>query len=349
MSDKFITIAGRDIGPGHPAFVIAEVSQSHDGSLGLAHAFIDAAAEAGADAVKFQTHIAAAESTFDEPFRVRFSKQDETRYDYWQRMEFTPAQWAGLADHAAERKIIFLSSAFSVAAVELLEEIGVPAWKVGSGEYKSSDLLAAMTATNKPVLLSTGMSNWDEISASVETLRGLGAPLAMFQCTSRYPTALADVGLNVIDDMRDRYGCPVGLSDHSGSPHPSLAAIAKGADMIEVHFALDMNMFGPDVPVSLDPANLALLCGARDAVAEMAGHPVDKDAAAEALSEMRGLFTKSLAPASPLSAGTVLTADMLTAKKPGTGIPADRLAEVVGRELAADVSPDRLLKLEDLV
>ncbi len=349
MSNKSITIAGREIGPGHPAFVIAEVSQSHDGSLGLAHAFIDAAAQAGADAVKFQTHIAAAESTFDEPFRVRFSKQDETRYDYWRRMEFTPAQWAGLADHAAERNIIFLSSAFSVAAVELLEEIGVPAWKVGSGEYKSSDLLAAMTATKKPVLLSTGMSNWDEISASVETLRGLGAPLAMFQCTSRYPTALAEVGLNVIDEMRDRYGCPVGLSDHSGSPHPSLAAIAKGADMIEVHFALDMNMFGPDVPVSLDPANLSLLCDARDAVAEMAGHPVDKDAAAEALSEMRGLFTKSLAPVGPLSAGTVLAAEMLTAKKPGTGIPADRLAEVVGRELAADVSPDRLLKLEDLV
>ncbi len=349
MNDNSITLAGHEIGRDRPAFVIAEVSQSHDGSLGLAHAFIDAAAEAGADAIKFQTHIAAAESTLDEPFRVRFSEQDETRYDYWKRMEFTPEQWTGLADHATARELVFLSSAFSVAAVELLEKIGVPAWKVGSGEYKSTDLLSAMTATKKPVLLSTGMSDWDEISASVGTVRDLGAPLALFQCTSSYPTALAEVGLNVIEEMRTRYGCPVGLSDHSGSPHPSLAAIARGADMIEIHFALDMKMFGPDVPVSLNPAGLALLCEARDAVAEMDGNPVDKNNAAKALTEMRDLFTKSIAPVRPLSAGTVLTADMLTAKKPGTGIPADQLADLVGRELAVDVSADRLLKLEDLV
>ena len=346
MSSR-IEIAGRTVGPGQPAFVIAEVGQSHDGSLGMAHAFIDTAAACGADAIKFQTHIAAAESTLDEEFRVKFSRQDETRFDYWRRMEFSPEQWAGLAAHAAEKGIVFLSSAFSVAAVELLRELGLAAWKVGSGEYRSDDLWQAMAAGGAPILLSTGMSEWREIEAAVERVRELGAPLALFQCTSRYPTALEHVGLNIIDDLR-RFGCPVGLSDHSGSVHPSLAALARGADMIEVHLTLDRRLFGPDVPVSLTPPELTLLCEARDALVTMAQNPVDKDAMAADLREMRGLFSKSLAPTRTLSAGTQLTADMLTAKKPGTGIPTAELDDVVGRRLVADVGPERLLRREDL-
>ena len=344
---SLIDIAGRAIGPGQPAFVIAEVAQSHDGSLGMAHAFIDTAAESGADAIKFQTHIAAAESTLDEEFRVKFSRQDESRFDYWRRMEFSPAQWAGLATHAAEQGIVFLSSAFSVAAVELLRELGLAAWKVGSGEYRSQDLWQAMAANGAPILLSTGMSEWREIEAAVERVGELGVPLALFQCTSRYPTKLAEVGLNVIDELR-RFGCPVGLSDHSGSVHPSLAALARGADLIEVHLTLDHRLFGPDVPVSLTPPELALICEARDAIMTMEKNPVDKDAMAAELAEMRGLFSKSLAPLRPLSAGTLLTADMLTAKKPGTGIPVTELDTVVGRRLSVHVGPERLLRREDL-
>ncbi len=342
-----IEIAGRTVGPGQPAFVIAEVAQSHDGSLGMAHAFIDAAAECGADAIKFQTHIAAAESTLDEEFRVKFRRQDETRFDYWRRMEFSPDQWAGLAAHAAEKGVVFLSSAFSVAAVELLRALDLAAWKVGSGEYRSSDLWQAMAVGGAPILLSTGMSEWREIEAAVERVRELGAALALFQCTSRYPTALEHVGLNVIDELR-RFGCPVGLSDHSGSVHPSLAALARGADMIEVHLTLDRRLFGPDVPVSLTPPELALVCEARDALVIMAKNPVDKDAMASDLRDMRGLFSKSLAPKRPLPAGTLLSADMLTAKKPGTGIPAAELDDIVGRRLATDVVPERLLRREDL-
>jgi N-acetylneuraminate synthase len=342
-----IDIAGRAVGPGQPAFVIAEVAQSHDGSLGMAHAFIDTAAESGADAIKFQTHIAAAESTLDEEFRVKFSRQDESRYEYWRRMEFTAEQWAGLAAHAAEQGIVFLSSAFSVAAVELLRKLGLAAWKVGSGEYRSLELWQAMALGGGPILLSTGMSDWREIEAAVEQVQGLGAPLALFQCTSRYPTALSEVGLNVIDELR-RFGCPVGLSDHSGSVHPALAALARGVDMVEVHLTLDRRLFGPDVPVSLTPPELALLCQARDALVTMAENPVDKDAMAAELAEMRGLFSKSLAPARALPAGTVLLADMLTAKKPGTGILAAELDDVVGRRLSNDVGPERLLRREDL-
>ena len=134
-------IGSKRIGGGAPAYLIAEIAQAHDGSLGFAHQFIDAAADAGADAIKFQTHFANEESTLDEPFRIKFSKQDETRFDYWKRMEFTDEQWAGLADHAKEKKLDFLSSAFSMRAVELLERLGMPAWKIASGEVVSSDLL----------------------------------------------------------------------------------------------------------------------------------------------------------------------------------------------------------------
>src|SRR5436190_8788137 len=140
--------------------VIAEVGQTHDGSLGLAHAFVDAVADAGADAVKFQTHIAAAESSPGEPWRVRFSYEDDSRYAYWQRMEFDEDGWRGLRAHAHDRGIAFLSSPFSLEAVELLERVGVPGWKIGSGEVSNAPLLDRVAAGGLPVLLSTGMSPW---------------------------------------------------------------------------------------------------------------------------------------------------------------------------------------------
>ena len=238
--------------------------------------------------------------------------------------------------------------AFSLAAVSLLQGIGMPAWKVGSGEVASTDLIAAMAATGKPVLLSSGMSTYAEMGAAVEQVRAAHAPVGVFQCTTKYPTPLTEVGLNVLDELRARFNCPTGLSDHSGKPFPALAALARGADMIEVHFALSRTMFGPDVPVSLEPGELRLLTDARDAIAEMDAHPVDNDAAVEALAPMRALFRKSVAPAQPLAKGVVLSADMLTTKKPGTGIPARELPSLIGRRLKNAVGPDRLLRREDL-
>ena len=318
-----VCIGKSALGAGAKAFIIAEVAQAHDGSLGLAHAFIDAAADAKADAIKFQTHVASEESTLEEPFRVLFSKQDATRYDYWRRMEFTPDQWAGLAEHAKKRGLGFLSSAFSVHAVELLSRIGVDAWKLASGEHRSDDVLDRICSTGLPVLISTGMSPYAEIDRSVARVRAGGAPPVVLQCTSRYPTPLAEIGLDVIDEYRRRYGCPVGLSDHSGSIFPGLAAMARGADLIEVHLTFDRRMFGPDVPASLTVSELELLCRGRDAFDEMRRNPVNKDEMSEKLAPMRSLFHKSIAPAAALPAGTLLTRDMLTFKKPGTGIPPD--------------------------
>lgn len=167
--------------------VVGEVAQAHDGSLGTAHAFIDAIAAAGADAVKFQTHIAAAESTPSEPWRVRFSRQDDTRYDYWKRMEFTEEQWVGLRQHAQERGLLFLSSPFSMEAVDLLIRVGVSAWKVASGEMNNREMLRRMAVSGVPVILSSGMSPLAEVDAAVEEMRANSATFAVLQCTSAYP------------------------------------------------------------------------------------------------------------------------------------------------------------------
>ncbi|MEX2650529.1 MAG: N-acetylneuraminate synthase family protein [Alphaproteobacteria bacterium] len=342
------TIAGRAIGAGEKSFLVAEVAQSHDGSLGLAHSFVDAVAEAGADAIKFQTHIAAAESTPAEPFRVKFSYADATRYDYWKRMEFTAEQWRGLKEHAEERGLVFLSSPFSLAAVELLEGIGIGAWKVASGEVNNPLLIDAMTATRKPLLLSTGASGWDEIGATARRIEAAGVPFAVFQCTTRYPTPFDAIGLNVLDELRRRFGVPVGLSDHSGTIFPALAAMARGAAAIEVHVAFDRRMFGPDVKSSLTLDEIQLLAEARDAFHTMDAHPVDKDAALASLGPVRALFNKSVALVAPQPKGTVLSVAMLTTKKPADGIPAAQFAECVGRRLAADVPADRVLAWSDL-
>lgn len=295
MAETF-KIGDREVGPGCRAFLIAEVAQNHDGSLGLAHAFVDAAAEAGVDAVKFQTHIAEAETTAAEPFRVAFSYEDRTRYDYWKRMEFSREQWAGLAAHARERGLVFLSSPFSMEALHLLNELGVPAWKVASGELTNRPLVRAMAATDKPVLLSTGMSGMDEIRACVEDVRRHKAAFAVLQGASLYPAPLSKVGLKLLGEFRDAFQCPVGLSDHSGSVFPALAALALGADLVEVHVTFHKGMFGPDVPVSLAFEDVRLLVEAARAFHEMARHPVDKNAMAQELADMRALFTKSVAP-----------------------------------------------------
>lgn len=232
--------------------VIGEVGQAHDGSLGMAHAFIDAIADAGADAVKFQTHIAAAESRTDEPWRVKFSYADGTRYEYWQRMEFSAQAWAGLRQHALDRGLAFLSSLFSLEAVQLLRRVGVAAWKIASGEVAHPQLLDAVAHTGVPVLLSSGMSGWAELDGAVALLRAAGAgPLAVLQCTSAYPVTPEQVGLNVLDQIRQRYGCAAGLSDHSGTVFPALAAVTLGARVVEVHVTLSREMFGPDVAASV--------------------------------------------------------------------------------------------------
>ncbi len=328
--------------------IIGEVAQAHDGSLGMAHAFIESIAEAGADAVKFQTHIAAAESTPGEPWRVKFSSQDASRYDYWKRMEFTEEQWRGLKEHARDRGVLFLSSPFSLEAVELLHRVGVAAWKVASGEATNAPMFERMAATRLPVLLSTGMSSLAEIDAAVGRLKSFGNPFAVLQCTSSYPCPPESVGLNLIPFFRERYNCAVGLSDHSGAIYPGLAAAVLGIDVLEVHVTLSREMFGPDVPVSVTTGELRQLVKGIRFIEKMVAHPVDKDRSAEETAPLKKMFTKSVVARLDLPAGTLLREEYLAVKKPGTGIRADRLPELVGARLRRDLRADELLREEDL-
>ncbi len=328
--------------------VIGEVALTHDGSLGLAHAFVDAIANAGADAVKFQTHIAAAESTPSEPFRVKFSRQDKTRYDYWKRMEFTEEGWRGLAEHARERGMLFLSSPFSLQAVELLDRIGMPLWKIASGETSNAMLLERILETGKPVLLSTGMSPIEEVDAAVARVRARHVDVGVFQCTTAYPCPPEKVGLNLIPFYRERYGCWVGLSDHSATIYPGLAAATLGIDMLEVHVALSREMFGPDVVASVTTQELGQLVDGIRFIERMQAHPLDKDASAKDTAPLRKLFTRSLVANADLPAGTVIAREHVAIKKPGTGLAPDRLDEIIGRRLARPVVADQVLAAEDI-
>ena len=328
--------------------IIAEVAQAHDGSLGAAHSYIEAIAKTGADAVKFQTHIANAESTPAEPWRVKFSLQDETRYDYWVRTGFTEAQWFGLAQHARERGITFLSSAFSIEAVDLLDRLKLPMWKVGAGEVTNLPLIEYMARTRRPVLLSSGMSSWAELDAAVAAVRAHGAPVAVFQCTTVYPCPAEKIGLNVLREIRERYQCPAGLSDHSGTIFAGLAAAALGADMIEVHVTFSRECFGPDVAASLTVTELTeLVKGVRFIEAALA-NPVEKDAIAHELTEVKRIFGKSVVAARDLQAGRKLSADDLAVKKPGTGIPAARFSHVINCTLRRPLVKNSQLAEEDL-
>jgi N,N'-diacetyllegionaminate synthase len=342
-------LRSRPVGTSTECCVIAEIAQAHDGSLGTAHAYIDAVARAGADAIKFQTHIAAAESSPGEPWRVKFSPQDATRYDYWRRMEFTEDQWRGLKEHCEERGLQFLSSPFSLEAVELLTRVGVAAWKVASGEVSNIPMLERIVATGWPVLLSSGMSSFGELDTAVALVKRHGIPVTVMQATSSYPCPPEKVGLNLIPALRERYGCRVGLSDHSGAIYPGLAAATLGINVLEVHVTFSREAFGPDVPASVTLSELRQLIEGIRFIEAMTNHPVNKDAMADEMMPLRNLFTKSVVARVDLPAGTVLKAEHLTVKKPGTGIPAARLPEFIGRTLRRGIAADQLLQEADVV
>jgi N,N'-diacetyllegionaminate synthase len=335
------------IGSGR-CFVMGEVALTHDGSLNLAHAFVDAIADAGADAVKFQTHIAAAESTPAEPFRVEFSRTDARRYDYWKRTEFTADEWAGLAAHCRDKQVLFVSSPFSLQAVELLERIGQPLWKIASGEVSNPVLLGRVLRTGAPVVLSTGLSPIEETDKAVAQVKAAGVQAGVLQCTSEYPCPAEKVGLNLIPEYRKRYGCWVGLSDHSATIYPGLAGVAQGMDILELHVALSREMFGPDVVASVTTTELRQLIEGIRFIEKMHANPVDKDAMARDKEPLRRLFTRSVVAAGPLAAGTVLEAHHLVLKKPGSGLAPSRVADLIGKRLARAVAADQLIAADDV-
>jgi N-acetylneuraminate synthase len=263
-------------------------------------------------------------------------------------MEFTEAQWLGLKHHAEERGLLFLSSPFSLEAIELLERIGIAAWKVASGEVSNLPAMDRLVQSRKPVILSSGMSSFAELDAAVARVQAAGLPLAVLQCTSAYPCPPEKVGLNLLSTFRERYGCAVGLSDHSGTIFPGIAAATLGADVLEVHVALSREMFGPDVPASVTTAELRQLVEGVRFVERINAHPIDKEELAAEMTPLRDLFTKSIVAKTNLAVGTVLGREHLTVKKPGAGIPAARLTEFLGNRLRRALKVDEMLSEADV-
>ena len=317
--------------------MIAEAGMNHDGSLGNAIRMAEVAARAGADAVKFQLHDARAETTRDAPPPPYFTR--ESRWDYFERTAFTDEQWATLKAACELAGIEFVCSVFSLEALERLERLGVARHKIGSGEVANLELVRAAAATGKPVLLSSGMSSWRELDDAVAAA---GDDVTVFQATSAYPTPPERVGLNLLAEIRERYGKPVGLSDHTIGPYAAFAAVALGANAIEKHMTLSKQMYGPDAALAAEPEELATLAEGVRQIERMLAFPVDKDDL-EPFAEMKRVFEKSIVSTREIPAGAAISREMVAAKKPGTGIPAQRLPEVVGRRARVDIPADSVI------
>lgn len=330
-------------------YSIAEIGQAHEGSLGLLHSYIDALKDTGVSAIKFQTHIAHAESSHLEPFRINFSYEDKTRFDYWKRMEFTSEQWYEIKSHCEDLGMDFISSPFSVTAVELLETIGVKKYKIGSGEITNLLMLNRIAKTGKEVILSSGMSNLSELDQAVNLIKDYSINYSILQCTTAYPTIPENWGLNVIQELKDRYRVPVGFSDHSGDIYACLAATSFGADILEFHVVFDKRMFGPDTKSSLTIDQISTLCKGVSQISKALKNPITKNDN-EKFNSLKVIFEKTLAINCDLGKGQTLELKHLEAKKPSNvGIPASNFSKVIGKIIKRDLKAWNFLTIDDIL
>jgi len=325
--------------------IIAEIGSVHDGSLGNALCLIDAAAACGADAVKFQTHIAEAETLPDAPMPPYF--KGEPRFQYFRRTGFSREEWKSLKAKCDENKVQFLSSPFCEDAVDLLESIGMEIYKIPSGEVTNLPLLKKIALLRKPIILSSGMSSWDELDQAVALITKHHRHLTILQCTSEYPCPYEQVGLNVMLEMNNRYSLPVGLSDHTLTPYASFAAVTLGATIIEKHFTFSRKMYGSDAKHSMEPDEFEMMVRGIRAIEIMLSSRVDKNSL-DNVALMKEIFEKSITASIHIATGAEITREMLCLKKPGTGLPAARMADVVGKKARRDILKDTIVRSDDL-
>jgi len=326
-----------EIGSKKPCFIIAEIGQAHEGSLGMAMSYINVAKKVGADAVKFQTHISEAESSQYEPFRVSSFLQDKTRTDYWDRTSFTKEEWGILFNHSKKIGIKFFSTPFSREAVDMLSEIGQKIWKIPSGEVTNFDLLEYIVLKNEPVLLSTGMSSWDEISDAVVFLKSHKTPFAILQCTSSYPCSPSEIGLQSLETIRDKYNCLVGFSDHTGQIGTSIAARSLGASIIEMHLTFSKDSFGPDVSSSLTIDEMSLAIQNIRFVENSLNIDYDKDLVAKKMIKMKEIFQKGIYAKKNLKKDHLIVKEDISILKPMMGLSAKYSIEIIGCRLKNNV------------
>lgn len=350
MSIKQISIGDRLVGPGAPAFVIAEAGVNHNGDLDMAFKLVEAAFAAGADAVKFQSFVADDLVSATAPkaqYQLATTDPAESQYEMIKRLELSVEAHEAISGHCAQVGIKFLSTPFDRSSADLLRRLDVPAFKVSSGDLTDWPLLEYLAGLGKPIILSTGMSYLDEVRGSLKVIQRAGnSDVIVLHCVSNYPAAPADANLHAMQTMAAEFQIPVGFSDHTAGSAVAIAAAALGACVIEKHLTLDRNLPGPDHKASLEPREFKVLVDSIRAVEASLGNGVKQPAASEA--DTRNVARRSLVAARTLEAGTVLERAMLNEKRPGTGIAPNSIDDVVGRKLARRVELNEMIMWSDL-
>jgi N,N'-diacetyllegionaminate synthase len=326
-------------------FVVAEIGSVHDGSLGNAVALAKMCAEAGVDAVKFQTHIAQAETLRDAPMPPGFT--GEPRYEYFERTGFSTQGWNTLHEKCEEFGIEFMSAPFSLEAAELLNGIGMRRYKIPSGEITNIPLLEKIATFGKPVILSSGMSYYSELDDAVDCIRKYHSDITVLQCTSAYPCGYDRVGVQIVPEMENRYETAVGLSDHTPTNYASFAAAAIGATYIEKHVTFSRAMYGSDAANAIEPEELIDLVNGIRAIEEMMSNRQAKDQITDTVKHIKPIFEKSIVSVSEIRKGEVIQLEKIGFKKPGGGIPPRELSCVLGKVANRDIPSESTLQGTD--
>ena len=348
MVNNQIIVSGRKIGAGAPVFVIAEAGVNHNGSVDLACKLVETAARAGADAVKFQTFIAESLVAANAPkaeYQKETTRSDESQLEMVKALELSFADFTKIKDYCDATGIVFLSTPFDFESVDFLSSLDIPAFKISSGDLTNHPLLDYVARKNKPVILSTGMSNLSEVEEAAEVVRSTGNEgLIILHCVTNYPAEPADVNLRAMHTMAEALRVPVGYSDHTIGDDIALAAVALGACVVEKHFTLDRNLPGPDHRASLQPEELAeMIRGIRRVEAALGDGrklPTDNELVTATVAR------RSLVATADIPVGTVIGRDMVALKRPGTGLPPAMLNAVVGRTAVVDISSGSILAME---
>lgn len=351
MQLKTIKIGKKFIGPDQPCFIIAEAGVNHNGDVNRALELIDLAAKAGADVVKFQTFFAE-EIVTRTAERAKYQKTnmpkvEETQWEMLKKLELPKESFAKLKDYAEKKGIMFLSTPYDIPSIDMLDDLGVTAFKVSSAWITNLPFLTHMAGKGKPIIFSRGMAYENEISQAIKTMRSAGAKdLILMHCHFNYPTDISDVNLRVLATLRDKFGLPTGFSDHTQGIAASLAAVALGAVAIEKHFTLDKNLPGPDHKASLAPDELiTMIKGIRD-VEKAMGKPKIDVTINEA--PMRKVSRCSLVSAVNIPAGTVIRKKMIKIMRPGTGIMPKDLNKVIGKTVKTAILANTLIQWKQL-
>ena len=350
MRNSNIIINKKIIGVNYKPFIIAEIGQAHEGKIKKAFKYIDLISKTGVDAIKFQTHLAEEESTLDEPFRknYNFGSKYKNRYEYWKSVQFNIKEWRKIKKYTEKKKLIFLTSVFSIKAIHMMKKIGVKALKIGSGEFNSIDLINEIIKFKLPILLSTGMAKLSEIDKLNKFLKRKKASYGFFQCTSNYPVNLKKVGINLINEFKKHYNCPIGLSDHSGTIYPSIFGLSLNTNLLEVHVKTSRNDKGPDVTSSIEIQDLKKICEINNAIYLMRKNPVNKSIISNDIKKMRKIFGKSISLKKDLKKGEMIKIQNILMKKPAIGLSYKDINKVVGKRVKKFVSSKRILKRSDI-